>query len=319
MPNTPEDTDFRDLVCLPMLAAAQNSDGGWGYQKGKQSATEPTAWALLALHSSANSSDFSLAIQRSKDWLRGVQLPDRSWPAFPELLQGCWLTSLSCLALNQYGESADAVAGGAQWLCNEWPGDSKLWRRVVQQLFAKRNLVRQNQALRGWSWTPGTSSWVEPTAFALILLHQLFASKTFPPDAEKRRKLAEAMLYDRMCPGGGWNSGNSAVYGVAGEPLVGPTVWALIALQKYRERAENQASLEWLLSTREGIEGPGSLALAHICFQVYGYAVPPIVPALRQDFEKNQFLGSTLVAAACAVALEAPAGWLSWEKAAAFQ
>ena len=29
------------------------------------------------------------------------------------------------------------------------------------------------------------------------------------------------MLYDRMCPGGGWNCGNPKVYGVAGEPLVG--------------------------------------------------------------------------------------------------
>ncbi len=153
---------------------------------------------------------------------------------------------------------------------------------MMQAIFGKRNLVRQNAALRGWSWTPGTSSWVEPTACALILLHELHGSKPFPPDAEKRRALAEAMLYDRMCPGGGWNSGNAEVYGVAGQPLVGPTVWALLALQKYRERAENQEALRWLLATQEQIEGPGSLALAHICFRVYGCNAPSIVPALRE-------------------------------------
>src|SRR6266851_8134318 len=200
MPSTPEHLDFRDQVCLPMLTAAQDSDGGWGYQQEKQSATEPTAWALLALASSlASKGDadrFSSSVSRGKDWLRAAQLPDNSWPAFAKFPEGSWLTSLAGLALHRYGESPDAVAAGAKWLCKEWPGESTLWRRWMQRLFAKRNVVRQNDALRGWSWTPGTSSWVEPTACALILLHQLFSSETFPRDADNRRRLAEAMLYD---------------------------------------------------------------------------------------------------------------------------
>ncbi len=318
MPNLSEHQEFRSQVCLPMLGSAQNPDGGWGYQQGKESATEPTAWALLALASSQNppedSGKFLTAIQRGKDWLRAAQLPDHSWPAFANFEEGSWLTSWAGLALQQYGEAPEAVAAGANWLCNQWPGDSAPWRVWMQRVFGKRNVLRQNSSLRGWSWTPGTSSWVEPTACALLLLHRLYASKKFPPDAERRRKLAEAMLYDRMCPGGGWNSGNSAVYGVAGEPLVGPTVWALIALQDYRERAENQMGLQWLLSTREKIQGPGSLALAHICFQVYEREAPSMIPALRREFEENQFMGSVVVAAMCAVALGEHAGWLSWER-----
>ena len=185
---------------------------------------------------------------------------------------------------------------------------------LIQKIFAKKNVLRQNYALRGWSWTPGTSSWVEPTACALILLRALSTSSAYTPEAEKRRALAEAMLYDRMCPGGGWNSGNSEVYGVAGEPLVGPTVWALIALQNDRERPKNQEGLGWLLSQREKINGPGSLALAHICFQVYGCDVPSMVPALREAYARNQFMENVLVTAMCAVALDAPAGWLHWER-----
>jgi hypothetical protein len=318
MPSAPERLDFRDYVCIPMLTAAQNSDGGWGYQQGKESATESTAWALLALASSPESKrvhEFSSPMQRGKEWLRAAQLPDHSWPAFAKLSEGSWVTSLAALALHEHVETQNAVAGAVEWLCKEMPGESKWWRQWMQRLFAKRNVVRQNVALRGWSWTPGTSSWVEPTACALILMHQFFPPKTFPPNADTRRKLAEAMLYDRMCPGGGWNAGNPEVYGVAGEPLVGPTVWALIALQEYRERSENKMGLEWLLSMREKIQGPGSLALAHICFQVYGIEAPSIVPALREEYQQNQFLGSILVAASCALALDAPADWLSWERA----
>lgn len=313
MPSDPEHLDFRDQVCIPFLARAQNSDGGWGYQKGKRSATEPTAWALLAMGSLCSSKELSSALDRGKDWLRAAQLPDHSWPAFAKFPEGCWLTSLAGLALHEQKDSREAVSGGAQWLCNQWPAEGKLWRRWLLRLLAPHNAVRVNVALRGWSWTPGTSSWVEPTAWALIFLRRLFVD-AFPPDAERRRKLAEAMLYDRMCPGGGWNSGNAQVYGVAGEPLVGPTVWALLALQKYRGRPENQSGLKWLLSAREEIQGPGSLALAQICFQAYGVEAPSIVPALRRIYDENQFMGNVLVAASCALALCAPAGWLCWER-----
>lgn len=296
-----------------MLSAAQNSDGGWGYSRGKESATEPTAWALLALVSFANSEPFSSAVARGKDWLRRAQLPDRSWPAFPGMEHGSWQTSLACLALQQYGDSTAAVAGGAKWLVSDLPADSKLVRQLIRKLLVKKTVVRQDTSLYGWSWTQGASSWVEPTSCALIFLEQYYAGGRFPANAAKRREIAEALLYDRMCAGGGWNTGNPEVYGVAGQPLVGPTVWALLALQKHRERAENQAGLKWLLSARDGMQGPGSLALAQICFAAYGCDVPSIVPALRRAHEENQFMGSIIVAAACAIALEAPASWLLWE------
>jgi hypothetical protein len=318
MLTTSEELEFRDRICLPMLMAAQNSDGGWGYRQGKESATEPTAWTLFALAATAKSSGEPTKVSsvtfRAREWLRAAQLPNSSWPSFLDFPEGRWLTSLACLALLQSGESEDRVAAGAKWLCGEWPGDSKLWRVMIQKMFAKKNVLRQNSSLRGWSWTPGTSSWVEPTACALILLHALSSAKINIPEAEKRRALAEAMLYDRMCPGGGWNSGNSEVYGVAGEPLIGPTVWALLALQGYRDRSENQMGLKWLLSRRETIQGPGSLALAHICFRAYGCDVPSMVPALREAYARNQFMDNVLVAAMCAVALDSPASWLNWER-----
>jgi hypothetical protein len=73
-----------------------------------------------------------------------------------------------------------------------------------------------------------------------------------------------------MCPGGGWNCGNPRVYGVAGQPQVGPTVWALIALRGQPQRAENCESLAWLEGNREKIQSPESLALTNLALKLYG-------------------------------------------------
>lgn len=304
---------FREEICLPFLFEAQNSDGGWGYRPNQRSAVEPTSWALLELASLSDSSTYREAAGRGIAWLLAAQLPDGSWPAYPDQKEGCWTTALAGLALHAHGHAREAVANGFDWLSSIWPGEGTLWRRLQQRLFVSSTIVRQNLSLRGWSWTPGTSSWVEPTAYALILLHHLYPD-ALPRHVEKRRRLAQAMLYDRMCPGGGWNSGNPMDYGVPGEALVGPTVWALLALQDHRERAENQKSLDWLARAYEHIQGPASLALAHMCLETYGRPVEGLEPALRRLYSANSFLQSVPVAAWAAMALGPGCKWLRWRR-----
>src|SRR5262249_15048500 len=127
-------------------------------------------------------------------------------------------------------KSAVSVDRGLHWLLRATPGDAGRWWRFVRWLTAKRNLSSQSDQLYGWSWTQGTDSWVERTAYALIVL-RCVPENILSGDARKRISIAEKMLLDRMCPGGGWNCGNPMVYGVAGEPQVIPTVWALLALR----------------------------------------------------------------------------------------
>jgi len=69
-------------------------------------------------------------------------------------------------------------------------------------------------------------------------------------------------------------------------------VWALLALQDYPDRPENQKSLDWLECAYEHIRGPGSLALAHLCLETYGRATPPLEPTLQRFFLNNQFFHS---------------------------
>jgi hypothetical protein len=281
-------------VCLPFLRNAQNRDGGWGFHPQSDSRAEPTCWALLALIAAANQ-DTAEAVERGRKFLRVAQLPDGSWPSTSEQKSGCWVTSLGCWVLETAGDSLTAAAG-IKWLCEDWPRDTTPWSRFLAKFSSQRDLHAINNSYRGWGWTPGTSSWVEPTSFALLALEQAPAN-ILPREAERRRELAEAMLYDRICPGGGWNCGNPRVYGVPGDPLVVPTVWALLALRRYPTRSENVMSLDWLERDIASVQSAGSLALARICMKTYDRGWPRDAPTLRDLHERNGFLENVQVAA----------------------
>jgi hypothetical protein len=293
---------FLDEVCVPFLVGSQNADGGWGFHPGGQSAVEPSCGALQALNAGRGCASLGGEVRNGLEWLCKTQLTDGSWPAFADHPRGCWVTALACRALHAQKYSPEAVRKGLAAMCNAWPVDGSPWRLVLRRLFAKGSVVRQDSSLRGWSWTPGTASWTEPTAQSLITLRTIPA-ELHPEGAERRKKLGERMLYDRMCAGGGWNSGNPQVYGVAGEPRVSPTVWALLALYEYRNREENQASLGWLEREYDQIQGPASLALAHICLRAHGRATAQIEPALERLYWNNEFFRSTQAMALAAIAL----------------
>jgi hypothetical protein len=306
---------FVEEVCLPFLRNAQNGDGGWGFHPQSESRVEPTCWAVQALSESSNR-EAEMGVVRGLQFLRAAQLADGSWPSTPEEKSGCWVTSLGCWVLLAAADSSGAATAGIDWLCQDWPGDTTPWRRFLARFSTERELHPVNRSYRGWGWTPGTSSWVEPTSFALISLEQA-SRDLLPPEASRRRELATAMLYDRMCPGGGWNCGNPVVYGVAGEPLVIPTVWALIALRHNPTRPENVASLGWLERSIANIGSAGSLALARICMETYGRKWPADAPALSDLYERNQFLESVPVAAWCYLAMSVRSRQLGMDHAKA--
>lgn len=295
--------------CLPLLQNAQNRDGGWGFHPGSQSRVEATCWALHALICSAWP-DTQEVIADGFRFLRAAQLPDGSWPSAPQESAGCWVTSLACWVLLKDKESSRAVASGLKWLCEDWPRDSTPWRRLLRRVSSRRRIFPQNDSYRGWGWTPRTSSWVEPTSFALLVLGQS-PGELLPVAAKRRQKLAVALLYDRMCPGGGWNCGNPLVYGVAGDPLVIPTTWALLALRDHPNRPEKAMSLEWLEGNITSIHGPGSLALARICLESYGRSWPNNAPEFLDFHRKNEFLQSIQVTAWACLALTATKQWLA--------
>jgi Prenyltransferase and squalene oxidase repeat len=285
-------------ICLSFLRDTQNPDGGWGFRPGTSSRVEATCWAPLALwEPSQQSSEDRVRVQGARDFLQSAQLSDGSWPAAAGEHTGCWVTSLCCLALNAIEDrtQSSTIESGLRWVCNDWPSDSSLWRRFLARLALHDDVAPINSSYRGWGWTPGTSSWIEPTSFALLALERA-ESTQLAGKAKQRRSLATSLLFDRMCPGGGWNAGNPVVYGAAGEPGVLPTVWSLLALRNEGARREITQSLEWLQRTAANIQSPGSLALTQICLRTYGKSQPG-TGVLSGVLKRGDFLDNALVAA----------------------
>jgi hypothetical protein len=310
-PATSTQTGLLESVMVPLLTAAQNVDGGWGYHAEAPSRVEPTSWAVLALdkHDREAHKDAS---ERAKAWLRERQLRDGAWPARPGAQEGSWTTALACLGLLDDPASRAAEARGITWLCREYPREASWLWRLRYRLSGAGQLVRQDPTLHGWNWVAGTASWVEPTAYALLVLANA-PGETLPAEAGKRRERAEAMLFDRMCPGGGWNLGNPQIYGVAGVPGVTTTSWALLALQGHADRPEVQQSLGWLEAVYGEIESSNSLSLAHLCLEAYGRPAAPLEPTLARLFSANQFLRDVRVGALATLALMPGRDCLRWK------
>lgn len=304
---------FFEEVCLPYLRAAQNPDGGWGFRSGSQSRIEPTAWALIALVRAFPANDSAEAVALGLRFLSGSQLPDGSWPAAAGQCQGAWVTSLACWAFLSANENREALLRGLSWLAAERPGDSGAWWRLLRRIAGDKKVSSQNQSYWGWSWTSGTASWVEPTAYALLVLRA--APRDLLPEVSDRQRLAEAMLFDRMCPGGGWNCGNPMVYGVAGEPQVSTTVWALLALREHTNRTEIQQSLAWLEKNWSRIQSPESLALTQIALNAFDRGNSEFSATLKRLYQPESIAWSVPVAAWSALAISGPKFWLQPQQA----
>lgn len=119
-----------------------------------QLTVESISLAILALRKNRGSEYLRLLHA-----LLSARNRDGSWPAFigddPE---GCWATALAVLALMTARPTSAELAAGIHWLLNAKGREANwFWRWKFQTLDKS---VRLNPAKFGWSWIPGTTSWV---------------------------------------------------------------------------------------------------------------------------------------------------------------
>lgn len=206
---------------------------------------------------------------------------DGSWPAFAgDEREGCWVTALAALALMATGVEAERAGAAIRWLVDAKGRESNwIWQWKLQ---AVDNQVRIDPAKYGWSWVPGTISWVIPTAFSILALqHARKLGLHSTPELAQRVETGVGMLLDRMCPGGGWNAGNGIAFGVPCAAHLDATAIALLALTGHQRDAGVQKSLRWLVDRLPGCPSPYSLAWGILALTAYRANSPEVMQTAR--------------------------------------
>jgi hypothetical protein len=251
---------------LEFLLSTQNPDGGWGYFPGKRSWMEPTAYAMLALHGEDQA---HAALERAWKALKSWQLPEGAWRGGPQTTDPHWTTALAVSLHVARGQFDGAFRSGVEWLLRTLGSEENLWLWLARWL--RIQIIEFDPSLHGWPWSPGTSSWVEPTVHALISLKK--AAPHYPGKALALRvDMAEKFLMDRRCSDGGWNYGNRRVFKVELPSFEESTALALLALRGNPRinvgRALDRARQYWNAST-----SPLARAWLEIALRNYGVAV----------------------------------------------
>jgi hypothetical protein len=274
------------------LRGARDAAGGWAYYSGKAPRIEPTCWASLAL--------------RDETPGRGLEGFARAGgflvdPGSPEPNYG-W-NGLAALALHDdASETGSGLYAGVL--------SALVSAKGVQLRTENTTAIPQNGLLQAWSWTAGTFSWVEPTAYCLLALKRVAQPSQ---DVRARIDEAEAVLRDRVCPAGGWNYGNSAVLGQDLRAYAPTTALGLLALQDRRDDEVVRKSLAWLESSALHERSAMALSLVAITLHLFGKPVAPVQAALREVSVATGFLDNAHLMAMALYAMT-----LDGHKAAAF-
>jgi hypothetical protein len=127
--------------------------------------------------------------------------------------------------------------------------------------------IAHDTSLKGWPWTENTHSWIEPTALSILAL------KVCGYADHSRILEAKRMILDRQLPSGGWNYGNTRVFGTILRPNPVDTGHALSALAGLTEPSDVELSLDYLHREIEHIRTP--LALSWSVFGLSAWSGRP--------------------------------------------
>jgi hypothetical protein len=286
---------------LKFLISAQNSDGGWGYFPGKHSALEPTAYALMALRQKPG---IDGVLGKSRQFITVSQSRHGGWPVRGKEIDGAsWVTPLVGLAVLAANGETKQTQIAVEFVLSTFGTMPRSWsNRLAEWLGNSTSNV--TTSLGGWSWNPGTATWVEPTCYALLFLkktgHLVRGQRPIHVVDE-----AEAMVYDRMCRKGGWNYGNAQVLGEELRPYPLTTALALIALQENHGRLENQKSLDYLKQSVHSEKSVLSLSFAALCFDVYAQDWQHVWEKVEESYQETLFLQDIKTAALMLMVLDA--------------
>lgn len=183
------------------------------------------------------------------------QLSDGRVCVSPEHPEAFWPTPLAILAWQGSHSHKEPQSHAIEFLVAT---TGRHWQRKAN------SPLSHDTGIQGWPWIENTHSWVEPTALSLTAL------QTAGYGNHKRAHEATRMLMDRQLSEGGWNYGNTVVFGQELYPMPENTGMALNALEGRVTESNIKRSLTHLVSQVEHLRTPLSLGWSIIGLGAWG-------------------------------------------------
>jgi hypothetical protein len=235
----------------------------WSYRCNHVPSVEPTALVCLSLIASGDRQTTMSDIETSHEaarWLTVIQRSDGSLPVSEGLPSPGWTTPYALMLWSELSVHQEAESRAQTWLL----GCKGEVSRVDNN---PRKVIGHDPSLVGWPWVEATHSWLEPTALAILAVCRVGLS------GHPRVKAGVELILDRALEAGGWNYGNTAVFGTELRPQPGPTGLALLALAAVGARsAAVTRGLTYLCEAARDLRSPVSLGWGILGLRAHGAA-----------------------------------------------
>jgi hypothetical protein len=255
--------------------------GGFADRPGGSYRSDATAWTILALDRAGRGGP---VLEKARTRLSQDQMEDGRLTISRQHPDAFWPTSLAALAWSGV------------------PAHEKSRNRAVHFLLEttgrhfpteKNSPVSHDTALRGWPWIDATHSWVEPTALAIIALD------TCGFRDHDRVHEASRLLLNRQLAHGGWNYGNTTVFGQQLHPNLESTGAALHALEGRVSRSEIQRSLDYLVVRVQNLQTPLALGWSLLGLRSWGLLPSNALRLVERCLSRQERFGPYETTALC--------------------
>ena len=277
---------------LQHLIARAVAGGGFTDRPGGHYRPDATAWAVLTLSRKGTRGDL---LDPARSRLTQDQGEDGRISISFDHPEAFWPTPMAVLAWQGSPAHREAQERAVQFLLlttgRHWQKDSA-------------SPLGHNPALKGWPWIGDTHSWIEPTVLSILALDACGYGD------HARVREAVQLLMDRQLPHGGWNYGNTTVFGQELHPAPESTGAALHALAGRVPRKLVQGSLDYLNRQIGKLRTPIALGWSLLGLRSWGM-LPAEAPQLVVNcFARQERYGAYETTALCVLlfSVSAPAG-----------
>lgn len=259
--------------------------GGFLGRHGGQFQVDSTAWGILALTACGGPTEM---LDRSRHVLMREQLPDGRLCVNKTHPAAYWPTSLAILAWQDSMSCREAQQRSVRFLLDttgfHFPRESDA-------------PSGHDTLLKGWPWIDETHSWVEPTAMSVMALRATGCGR------HNRVQEAVRLLLDRQLPHGGWNYGNTLVFGKELHPMPESTGVALAGLSGSVDREAVLPSLQYLQGEVTRLRTPISLGWSLLGLAAWGLTPPNASNLVEQCLTNQKRYGEYETSALCLLLL----------------